>query len=55
MVNYRVEDLRALVKTLREEGRTMREKIDDSGYGKFAWFIDPAGDTVKRWQPIAGP
>ena len=55
MVNYRVEDLHALVKALREECCNVVETIDDYQYGKFAWFIDPAGDTVKRWQPIAGP
>jgi hypothetical protein len=40
MVNYRVEDLHALVKVLREEGCNVLEKIDDSEYGKFAWVID---------------
>src|SRR4026207_2009131 len=36
MVNYRVEDLRALVKVLREEGGNVLDKVDDSEYGKFA-------------------
>lgn len=34
---------------------TMLDKIDDSGYGTFAWFIDSEGGTVMRWQPVAGP
>ena len=51
MVNYRVEDLHALVKVLKEEGCNVLEKIDDSEYGKFAWVIDPEGNKVELWQP----
>ena len=54
MVNYRVEDLHALVQVLREEGCNVLEKIDDSEYGKFAWVIDPEGNKVELWQPVAG-
>ena len=54
MINYRVEDLHALVKALREEGCNVLEKIDDSEYGKFAWVIDPEGNKVELWQPPAG-
>ena len=54
MVNYRVEDLHALIKALREEGCNVLEKIDDSEYGKFAWVIDPEGNKVELWQPPAG-
>lgn len=54
MINYRVEDLRALVKVLREEGCNVHEKIDDSEYGLFGWVIDPEGNKVELWQPPAG-
>ena len=54
MVNYRVEDLHALVKVLRDEGCNVLEKIDDSEYGKFGWVIDPEGNKVELWQPPAG-
>ena len=54
MVNYRVEDLHALVKVLREEGCNVLEKVDDSEFGKFAWVIDPEGNKVELWQPPAG-
>jgi predicted enzyme related to lactoylglutathione lyase len=54
MVNYRVENLHALVKALREEGCNVLEKIDESEYGKFAWVIDPEGNKVELWQPPAG-
>ena len=51
MVNYRVEDLQALVKALRAEGCNVLEKIDDSEYGKFGWVMDPEGNKVELWQP----
>jgi predicted enzyme related to lactoylglutathione lyase len=54
MVNYRVDDLRALVKVLRDEGCNVLDKFDDSEYGKFAWVIDPEGNKVELWQPPAG-
>jgi predicted enzyme related to lactoylglutathione lyase len=54
MVNYRVHDLHALIKALREEGCNVLEKIDDSEYGKFGWVIDPEGNKVELWEPPAG-
>ena len=54
MVNYRVEDLHALVTALKAEGCNVLDKIDDSEYGKFAWVIDPEGNKVELWQPPAG-
>jgi predicted enzyme related to lactoylglutathione lyase len=54
MVNYRVEDLHALVAALKTEGCHVLDKIDDSEYGKFAWVIDPEGNKVELWQAPAG-
>jgi predicted enzyme related to lactoylglutathione lyase len=54
MINYRVDDLFALVKALRDEGCNVLEKIDDSEYGKFAWVIDPEGNKIELWQPPVG-
>jgi predicted enzyme related to lactoylglutathione lyase len=51
MVNYRVEDARALAKVLKEEGCKVLDKIDESEYGIFAWVIDPEGNKVELWQP----
>ncbi len=47
MINYRVEDLHALVKVLREEGCYVVAKFDDSEYQKFAWIIDPEGNKIE--------
>ena len=54
MVNYRVEDLRAVVAALIAEGCKVLDKIDDTEYGMFAWVIDPEGNKVELWQPPAG-
>lgn len=54
MVNYRVEDLPAVVAALKSEGCHVLDKMDDSEYGKFAWVIDPEGNKVELWQPPAG-
>ena len=54
MVNYRVEDLHALIATLKAEGCNVLDKTDDSEYGTFGWVIDPEGNKVELWQPPAG-
>ena len=54
MINYRVADLAALLRVLREEGCNVLEKTDDSEYGKFGWVMDPEGNKVELWQPPQG-
>ena len=54
MVNYRVEDLIALLQALRDEGCQVLEETDDSEYGKFGWVIDLEGNKVELWQPPEG-
>jgi predicted enzyme related to lactoylglutathione lyase len=54
MVNYRVDDLAALLQALRDEGCHVLEKTDDSEYGKFGWVIDPEGNKVELWEPPPG-
>lgn len=53
MVNYRAEDLHALVWTLKAEGCDAFDRIEDSEHGKFAWVIDPEGNKVGSRQPPA--
>jgi predicted enzyme related to lactoylglutathione lyase len=54
MVNYRVDDLHALLAALRSDGCNVLEKVDDSEHGKFGWVIDPEGNKVELWQPPPG-
>jgi catechol 2,3-dioxygenase-like lactoylglutathione lyase family enzyme len=55
MVNYRVDDLRALLAALREEGCQVDDKVEESGFGKFGWVMDPEGHRVELWQPPEPP
>lgn len=54
MINYRVEDVDALLDLLRAEGCNVLGNSGDSEYGKFGWVLDPEGNKVELWQPPAG-
>jgi predicted enzyme related to lactoylglutathione lyase len=54
MINYRVEDLTALLAQLRREGCAVDPKVEESELGKFGWVMDPEGNRVELWQPPAG-
>lgn len=54
MINYRVDDLHALLAALRREGVQVEEKVEESEYGKFGWIMDPEGNKVELWQPPPG-
>ena len=54
MINYRVDDLAGLLKTLRDEGCDVLDQTDDSEFGKFGWVIDPEGHKVELWEPPPG-
>lgn len=51
MLNYRVEDLDALVIALRAEGVEVLGR-EDADYGRFAWIMDPEGNRIELWEPV---
>jgi predicted enzyme related to lactoylglutathione lyase len=51
MINFRVDDLDAMLAQLRGAGVTVDDKVDDSEYGKFGWAMDPEGNRIELWQP----
>lgn len=53
MLNFRVDDLDALLAQLAEAGVRIDPKRDDYPFGKFAWIWDPEGNRVELWQPPA--
>jgi predicted enzyme related to lactoylglutathione lyase len=50
MINYRVDDLEALVEELKKEGVTVVDNIEASDYGKFVHILDPEGNKIELWQ-----
>lgn len=51
MINYRVENLEALVEELKKEGVTIVDKIESYDYGKFVHILDAEGNKVELWEP----
>jgi len=52
MVNFRVGDLKAMLKQLKEAGVDVEEKVEEYDYGHFGWATDPEGNRIELWQPM---
>lgn len=53
MINYRVDDLDALLANLKSAGVSIHSGPESHENGKFAWIIDPDGNKVELWEPKA--
>jgi predicted enzyme related to lactoylglutathione lyase len=53
MINYRVDDLDALLAQLRADGVAIHKGPEADENGKFAWIVDPDGNKIELWQPPA--
>ena len=53
MINYRVENLAALVAELAQAGVTIVDEIAEYDYGKFVHVLDPEGNILELWEPAA--
>ncbi|MGC2529874.1 MAG: VOC family protein [Candidatus Acidiferrum sp.] len=53
MINYRVDDLDALLAQLAAAGVWIDPKREDASYGRFAWIKDCDGNRLELWQPLA--
>ena len=53
MINYRVDDLDGLLTQLRQDGIEIVKGPEADDNGKFAWIMDPDGNKVELWQPMA--
>ncbi len=51
MINYRVENLVALVDELKKNGVTVVDTIETVEYGKFVHILDLEGSKVELWEP----
>jgi predicted enzyme related to lactoylglutathione lyase len=52
MLNFRVDDLDALLERLTAAEVRIDPKRMDESYGRFAWIWDPEGNRVELWQPL---
>jgi predicted enzyme related to lactoylglutathione lyase len=51
MINYRVENLEALLRQLKTEGVTITDTIETFDYGKFVHIVDIEGNKIELWEP----
>jgi predicted enzyme related to lactoylglutathione lyase len=51
MINYRVENLEALIDQLKKDSVTIVDKIESVEYGKFVHIMDIEGNKIELWEP----
>ena len=52
MINYRVDDLEALLADLKAKGVTVVGEMQTEPNGKFGWILDPEGNKIELWEPV---
>ena len=52
MINYRVENIEALVDELRKDGVEITDSIETYDYGKFVHIMDAEGNKIELWEPV---
>ena len=52
MINYRVQNIEALVEKLKENGVTIVDDIESFDYGKFVHIMDAEGNKIELWEPV---
>ena len=53
MLNYRVDNMAEMLAQLRRNGVEILKGPESHENGKFAWIIDPDGNKVELWEPMA--
>lgn len=51
MINYRVENLPALIEQFKKDGVTLVDTMQVYDYGKFVHILDVEGNRVELWEP----
>jgi predicted enzyme related to lactoylglutathione lyase len=51
MINFRVDDLDALLSALAAEGVEIDPQREEYPFGRFAWIVDPVGNRIELWEP----
>jgi len=55
MINFRVDDLEGVLDRARAGGAEIVGEIVAYDYGRFGWFVDPAGFKIELWEPKGPP
>lgn len=50
MINFRVDNLDALLEKLRADGIELIGEPSTEEFGKFAWIMDPEGNKLELWE-----
>ena len=53
MINYRVDDMAEMIAQLTRNGVEIVKGPESHENGKFAWVLDPDGNKIELWQPMA--
>lgn len=53
MIDYRVDDLDALLAQLRAAGVNVVQGPESHENGRFAWIMDPDENKIELWEPDA--
>ena len=54
MINYRVDDLNAMLDKLIVAGVKVDDLQHEDENGRFGWAWDPEGNRIELWEPAAG-
>ncbi|MFD2697171.1 VOC family protein [Mesonia sediminis] len=52
MINYRVQNIEALIKKLKADGVQVLDEIASYDYGKFVHIMDAEGNKIELWEPV---
>lgn len=52
MINYRVQNIVALVNQLKQNGVEVLDEIQEYDYGKFVHILDLEGNKIELWEPV---
>ena len=53
MINYRIDNMVEMLAHLKRNGVEILKGPESAENGKFAWILDPDGNKVELWEPMA--
>jgi len=53
MINYRIDSMSEMLAQLTQNGVEIFKGPESHENGKFAWVLDPDGNKIELWEPMA--